>query len=248
MSEQSINLRDLVDRLTQEHTTPVYWHGELVRYRPDPPLLDALRAACTANIGNAAGGSGTAAHERSTLNIAASEQFAAIQKRVKGWAQAADVPRHWQLMDGNPVDWTNPTQLLRAWYARILGDAQFDERPYAVTLQGWIGHIEDLIIDPPRRWPLAAACPLCSARWVIDAEGIGWIALNANGDRISYPWAIAEGDRVDALTVTERDPVQDSTILCRACNSVWEGTEGDAGARQLRIAIDDHEQALGGAA
>jgi hypothetical protein len=234
-----IDLRDLVKDLTRAHKTPVYWHGEFVRFRPDPPLLDALRAARTGNIGNAAGGSGNAAHERTTLNLAASELYGSIQKRVKAWAMNADVPRHWAMQTGTHVDWTDASQLLSAWHVRVQGDAHFDERAFASTLRGWIGAIEDLILDPPRRWVLAAACPSCNARWVVSAEGIGWIGLDQNGDRLSSPWAIAEGEQVDALAVTERDPVHDSTVVCRNCEAVWQGVEGADGARKLAIAIDD---------
>lgn len=237
MNDLPTNLRELVTMLTSEHDTAVYWHNELVRYRPDPPLLSALRDARTGNIGNAAGGSGAAAHERTTLNIAASELFGAIENRVKAWARAADVPREWA------TDWTDPIALLRAWHTRTLGDIHFDDRPYANTLRGWAAQISDLILDPPRRWVIATACPLCNARWVIEAEGIGMIGIDSNGTRLNYPWAITYGQQVDALAVTERDPVHESTVVCRHCEAVWRGIEGTDGARQLAIAIDDASNA-----
>lgn len=213
-SDQTIELRDLIDQLTAEHPVAVYQHGELLRYRTDPPLLNALRDARTGNIGNAAGGSGAAAHERTTMNIAASEQYSAITKRVRGWAIAAEVPRHWQLAGNEPVDWTDPAKLLRAWHTRALSDPHFDERPYTSTLRGWIGSIQDMCVDPPRRWALEAPCPLCNQRWAIDADG----------------------QQVDTLAVTERDPVDQSVIVCRNCDAVWNGLNA---ARELRIAIDD---------
>jgi hypothetical protein len=236
-------LFQLVEELTQPHRTPVYWHGEFIRFRPDRPLLDALREARTGNIGNAAGGSGTAAHERSTLNIAASQLWGDIHKRIRAWAINADVPRHWAMTGGQPIDWTDPNQLLRAWHVRILSNANFDERAFTSTLRGWITQISDLCIDPPRRWSVAAPCPLCDARWVIDTGGVGWVALNADGNFLNPPInatnlaAITHnGQRADALGVIERDPADNSVTVCRNCEAVWAGVHG---ARELRIAIDD---------
>lgn len=220
MSDARTELRELVQQLTREHTTPVHLRGELIRHRPDPALLDTLANARSTMIGT--GGGGRAAHERSALNIAAVELYDAIQRRVRSWALAADVPRHWQLMGGQPVDWSNPTDLLRAWHARVQGIAQFDERPYADTLRGWTNAITDLVLDPPRRWTIAAPCPLCGQRYVLDPDG----------------------HQVDSLSVTERDPAEDSITTCRACTAIWPGI---GGARQLRIQIDDHERAVGAA-
>lgn len=205
-------LHDLIERLTQHHTVTVYQHGALVGHRDQRGLLALLREARTANIG--AGNGGTAAHERLTLNTSASELYSSIQRRVKGWALAAEVPRHWQLITGQPIDWTNPAQLLRAWHTRTLGDSRFDPQPYESTLRGWTNAITDLVIDPPRRWSIAAPCPLCGQRYILDPDG----------------------HQVDSLSVTERDPAEDSLTICRACQAVWPGI---GGARQLRIAIDD---------
>lgn len=213
MTEQTTGLRDLIHQLTQPHKVPVYQGGRLIRHRPDPALLQALRSACTTMIGT--GGGGHAAHERSALNTAASELYGSIQRRTRGWALAADVPRHWQLMGAQPVDWTDPAQLLRAWHTRVIGDAHFDERPYLSTLRSWTTTIQDLVVDPPRRWSIDAPCPLCNHRWIIDTDG----------------------HQIDALQVTERDPADESITVCRNCAAVWPGI---GGARQLRIAIDDH--------
>jgi hypothetical protein len=213
VNDQTSTLHDLVDQLTLPHTVPVLQHGDLVGHRHQQGLLALLRQARTANIG--AGTGGTAAHERLTLNTSASELYTAIQKRVKSWALTAEVPRHWQLTAGQPIDWTNPTQLLRAWHTRVLSDTHFDPRPHESTLRGWTHAINDLCIDPPRRWTLAAPCPLCGQRYILDADG----------------------HQVDSLAVTERDPAEDSITICRGCAAVWPGI---GGARQLRIAIDDN--------
>jgi hypothetical protein len=241
-SDQTIELRDLVNQLTQPRNVPVYQAGQLIHHRPDPALLQALKNACTTMIGT--GGGGHAAHERSALNTAASELYASIQRRTRGWALAADVPRHWQLMGAQPVDWTDPAQLLRAWHTRVIGDAHFDERPYLSTLRGWITTIQDLIIDPPRRWSIATPCPLCDARWVINTSTIGSIPIDANGRFLNRPLnpdglaaSVRNMERTDALSVIERDPSHMSMTVCGNCAAVWHGI---GGARQLRIAIDDH--------
>jgi hypothetical protein len=212
-SDQTSTLHDLVDQLTLPHTVPVMQYGDLVGHRHQQGLLEILAAARTTMIGT--GGGGVSAHERSALNIAAVELHAAVQRRIRGWALAAEVPRHWQLTAGQPINWTNPTQLLRAWHTRVLSDSRFDDRPYASTLRGWINTITDLILDPPRRWTIAAPCPLCGQRYILDADG----------------------HQVDSLSVVERDPADASQVICRSCAAVWPGI---GGARQLRIAIDDN--------
>lgn len=227
-------LRSLIDQLTRERQTPVSQVNGITCLRPDPPLLTALADARTANIGQGAGT--TARHERVTLNLQASELHTAIHTRIRGWARAADVPRHWTLTGGHPIDWTDPTGLLRAWHTRTLSDTRLNLAPHVQTLDQWVHQISDLIINPPRRWTLNAPCPLCNARWVIDAEGLGPIGIDPTGRRLTYPWAIAEGQQVDALTVIERDTITDTTTLCLNCDAVWNGTDG---ARALRIAIDE---------
>lgn len=222
-------LLDLIDLLTRERQTPVHEVDGITCLRPDPPLLTALVEARTANIGQ---GSGTSArHERVTLNLQASELHTTIHRRIRAWALAADVPRHWA-----SVDWSDSAQLLRAWHARAIGDARLDLAPHTQTLEQWVHQIRDLIINPPRRWTLAAPCPLCTARWVIDAEGLGRIGIDRTGRRLAYPWAVAEGQQVDALAVIERESLDDTVTLCLNCDAVWNGSDG---ARQLRIAIDE---------
>jgi hypothetical protein len=211
VTDTNIDLRDLVDQLTIPHTVPVEEYGRTLGHRDQQALLVKLRAARTANIG--AGNNARAAHERSTLNIAASELYTAIQRRVKRWAIHADVPRHWTLHNHQPIDWTDPAQLLRAWHVRILA-SNLELDAYTDTLRGWTHTINDLVIDPPKRWTIAAPCPLCNQRYVLDPDG----------------------NQTDTLGVIERDPAHASITLCRNCAAVWAGIDG---ARALRIAIDD---------
>lgn len=227
-------LHDLIDRLTRDRQTPIVQIHGITCLRPDPPLLTALADARTANIGQGAGTS--ARHERVTLNLQASELHTTIHTRVRAWAKAADVPRHWALTGGTLINWTDTGQLLRAWHTRAISDPHLDLEPFHHTINRWVHTINDLIINPPRRWTLTAPCPLCNARWVTDAEGIGTIGIDLNEKRLDHPWAIAEGEQIDALAVIEREPATLTMTICRHCEAVWPGIDG---ARALRIAIDE---------
>jgi len=195
-------LLQAVDVLTLPHDTIVERQGAYLFTRQDPALIPALRQAIHSNIGTGSGG-GEAHHTRTVLNIQASEQYRAIEKRIRNWARRAGYqPTH---------HWPEPETLLRIWHATYRGDT----RTHEATLNAWITTLEELLVDPPRRWSLSEECPVCNQRWAITPDG-----------------------RVDALSVTERDPAHHSETVCRNCSARWDGIEG---ARALALAIDEHK-------
>lgn len=207
-------LLDLINRLTKPYNVDIDDHGRHLGTRTDPALLEQLSNARASSVSPGNDNGSNARHTRTSLNLAASELFGSIQKRVRGWALAADIPRHWASGAG-PTDWREPIQLLPAWYARVLGDSRFVPAPYIDTLQSWTRSIESLL-NPPRRWTLAAPCPLCNTRWILDPDGL----------------------QIDSLGVVESDTAEPVTV-CRNCEAVWPGLMG---ARELRMAIDERAE------
>lgn len=205
----TVTLRNHVDQLTRPHDTEIRDAGRLIGIRTDPPLLWQLRSAITANIGP---GNGTKAlHERSVHNSGASELYGSIERRIRQWA----------LRYGFTPNGHDAPTVLRGWYATAYNHPGFNPTPYAQTLAGWIDAITDLL-DPPHRYPLAAACPQCGDTWTTTDQG--------DPDH---------EERSHALQVLERDPAHLSSVTCRSCGTTWHGIEG---AEQLAEALT-HEHA-----
>jgi hypothetical protein len=198
------DLAHLVDRLTREHVVEITEAGTTTAVRR-PPLLRDLAQARTASLG-VGRGSGQQLHARMSLNAEASELLTAIERRLRAWASRAGI---------RPIGngWPPPEQILTAWHDTADPDHITPAR--IRTLAGWIQQIEDLI-DPPRRYTLAAACPLCAAAYVDTVDQHG-----------------------RALAVTEREPADRSIVTCRACDHVWNGLDG---ARQLADLINGRQQ------
>jgi hypothetical protein len=198
MTNPAQELCDLVQQLAHRHETVVIRHGQRIGHREQKPLLTLLAEASVPTLSSA--GRGGPIGPRLTFDPAASELHTAIRARIRHWAEAAHVPRHWSFATAHPVDWRDAAQLLNSWHARTL---HTDPYTWIPTLHGWVTTITSLVIDPPDRFAVDAECPDCRHRWAIDQDGL----------------------RVDALQVTVNDAT-DAITLCRNCGAHWAGLDG----------------------
>jgi hypothetical protein len=193
------DLGELIARLTEPRLVDVTDQDGITTAVRRPPLLHELDTARTASVGVGRGGA-QQRHERTMLNIEASELLTQIERRVRAWCRRAGmVPTGpaWPRVDRLLADW--------AWAA---GDAAHPSR--LRQLATWVQAIEDLV-DPPRRYTLSAACPICGTSYVDTAEQHG-----------------------RALQVVERHPAARTEVLCRSCSHAWRGLDG---ARELAALI-----------
>lgn len=207
-------LRQSVDALTKP-VAAVEWveaDGKRVIFRrTDQPLLEQIRAAISSDIGG--GGGGKPARERTPMDIGAFTIHETIDGRVRSWLEDCG---------GRAGKDLTPGQVLRTWYT--LWTAQRREPgivgAFTNIIDGWVAQIRDHL-DPPNpielRWP----CPLCGVEWRSTGEGAGM-------DTSRVLWAM------------ERETLEESYGVCRACTKVWRGVSQ---MRQLRILIDDREAA-----
>lgn len=154
---EHLDLDDLIDRLTAEHTEEITDEHGMITAMRRPPLLHDLARARVPSIGVGRGGS-QQPHQRVSLDIDAVQLLAKIEQRVRGWAIAAGVRP-----TGNA--WPPVDRVLVAWR-----DLDPDPDPArARKLAGWVQAIEDLL-DPPRTSTLPDPCPLCGTAYVDTAE------------------------------------------------------------------------------
>lgn len=207
--------RVTVDALSLPHVVVVDSHdGEFLGSRNEAALLVKLRAASSAKI-NGAGGQGVSARERVPLNVGAVDLYRRIEHDVRNWCEREEL---------NVVGLPLENQLRRwavsyetAYTGRKVSAGGFRAR--TAQLVDMANQIRDLL-DPPYRFPLTSPCPLCGQEWVDT------VAVDDPSERV----------RMRALTVTERQPVEHSSVLCMACRVVWHGVSE---ARLLRQAIDE---------
>lgn len=202
------DMRSLIRDLTRPRTVSTHRTTGVVygtATATQPPLLTELRTATVSNVGRGSGG-GAAAHQRTMLNIGASELLTAIEKRVHRWAIRSGYRP-------TGTGWPPIEEVLAQWAARTDGDPNLDPKHYARVLHGWAGAITDLM-DPPYRFPIEEPCPRCNAEWT-------------SGDIDSGT------DPNRALNVIERIPADRSVILCHACGAEWHGIDGAHTLRDL---------------
>lgn len=127
-----------------------------------PPLLDQLAAAVESTQG---GGGAAAGVHRSPIGLAAAELLADIRRTIRWGELATDGP-----------GWNPDTAVqLRRWVGRA--PIWRDRAPgyllaAADRAEHWVDQTR-LLLDPPRRWSLAAPCPDCGARTahILDDTG-----------------------------------------------------------------------------
>ncbi|MBW4033017.1 MAG: hypothetical protein HIU88_10175 [Acidobacteria bacterium] len=221
MTDPATELRDLVQQLARVHDFAVMQLGRRIGHSRRQPLLTLLREATAPDI--TGGGNNTGFGPRIAFDPTASELHTAIRARIRDWAIAAEVPRHWTLATGQTLNWRDPAQLLIAWHARTL---HTDPERWIPTLDGWISTITELVVDPSRRWTLDAPCPRCGQRW----------AIFTHGDRA--------GEKVDALQITVNDGI-DATTECRSCGARWEGLNGAEALREELHQLEHADHGIG---
>jgi hypothetical protein len=211
-------LLDAVDAITKPQVM-LNWVGEpgigKIARRTDPPLLDMLENAIGGNIGGDR--AGKPARERIPIDLTVELLIEELDGRFRAWIID---------LGHKPKGHISLTHLLRSWYLLwISGHPNTTtEDPYRLALESYRTRILDAI-NPPKRIELTAPCPICGNEWV----DIGPRQL----DGTIHP---LDAEIVHALTVIERDTLNESYAICQACNRVWRGI---GAMRQLRIAIDD---------
>lgn len=200
--------------------SPIQEPGELAVFRnEDAPLLDQLREAIGNNIGGAGGGKSP--RERTPIDVAAFSLHEAIDGRVRAWMME---------MGATPGKDLTATQMLPSWYVlwSAGNPADIDLLRHAAVLEAWERGILD-VLAPPKRIEITSACPVCGNEWI----NVGLKLPNGEDDPDDV-------ERVRVLVAVERESIDKSFAMCRACEKVWLGV---GPMRQLRIAIDDAEAA-----
>jgi hypothetical protein len=191
-----VDLRRLINQLTQTHEVRVRDGGRHLGVRTDPALIVQLRRAKTSATTYATDPGASLRHERSIYNSEASKLYTEIEQAVRRWARVAGYDR--------TGDWPEPETLLRHWYARTYLDNSLDITAHALTCRGWTYRIRELL-DPPARFDIDRPCPICRVHtFTKEADGL---------DRI-----------VRALHGAERAPDL-YRVTCRSCGATWDGLE-----------------------
>ena len=214
MNEEKLDLLNAVDALTKPLTV-VEWQEKdgkrTIFKRVDEPLLEQLRVAIHSNIGG--GGGGKPARERTPLDVGAFALYEDIDGRIRSWMGE---------MGGKVGKSLTPVQVLRTWYT-LWTSGQHEPQltdSYTRAIEGWGQQIKDKL-DPPPSFEITSKCPVCGQEWII--VGVG-----------------ESKESVRVLSAVERENMDDSYAVCRACNKVWRGI---GQMRQLRILIDDMDTA-----
>lgn len=186
------DLFEAIDALTLPRTTGVMQGDRLVKITHDP-LLVQLEQAITSAIGNGGGG-GTATG--AVINDEAFARFAQIASQVRDWCRLAGVTVS-----------KHPGDNLRAWGVQVLAA---DTSGHVTIMRTWARQIVALL-DPPKRVPLAGACPVCGAKSVTNELG----DVSPNPVQVEY---------------YPENPARTIRAVCRAvsCGVTWEGGEAIA--------------------
>jgi len=200
-------LLDAVDALTLPTTVRVdqgLGHPTVIKHAP---LLDQLEAGVAGGIGSHAGAS--PARERMPIDAGALQLVDDISSTVMGW----------KLRLSKGARFGSLSFRLRDWYVAYIGTvrSEHSDREYERVLSGWQGQVSGMF-DPPTRLEITAPCPLCAARFTVDA-------LTGN----SGAAVVVEYREVGAATLDE------ASGLCRACGAVWKGRSA---LRELRWLIE----------
>jgi hypothetical protein len=202
MTDERFNfLLDAVDDLTKpivEHLTQKEDNGTYIRTHTAEhlPLLEQLRDAVNPSS-NSAAGSASLKSTRNLIDGDALYRYALMTSAVGDWCNMLKVTRS-----------RNPVTDLRRWYVAYAATGA-DGKWYVSELSRWAFQIRNLI-EPPKRFELTIACPVCrSSTW-----------LDADGARIPHPLIVEYKVPADGASIKPK-------AMCRAegCEAVWVGYE-----------------------
>lgn len=196
------SILDTLDELTKErhdHIVPRNDDGTLGKAHKVTvkPLLVQIREA-TYPSSNSDGGSAAQPSTRAVIDFDALTIYAEITAWIRAWCVDVGL----ETINDPPVD-------LRRWYMYWDSHNPDDNDIQArqKRMREWVRKIKDHL-DPPVTFEADGSCPICGAeQWgnAIDGGSIRPI-------RIQY-------------RRTEDGAMQDERALCRACETVWSGSE-----------------------
>lgn len=157
-------------------------------------------------------GSGGAPWTRNVLDSDALHQAAIITATIGDWCRIAGA-----------VVTRDPVQDLRAWYAKRLSTRD-PEAFYLGVLLKWVTTIRALV-NPPKTLEILGACPVCKAVTY----------TNGSGETVRNPLAMTY--RPDTANMHKA-----ARASCRACDTVWQGTEA---MEELRDELMEGDDELG---
>lgn len=255
MSDQENYLLDAIDALTLPRKVRIH--------QPDPKgsgvtcvadgIEDApiarLREAIAGNTGSHAGSSDP--RTRIPLDPGALGLYNRIEDRILEWyVGLLKTPPH-----------LLPEQNLREWYrgaqyglsrGHLVDEALAAEVTRQVS--SWVRQIGDMF-DPPRRMEITrrVQVPLVNPKsgehlyWPDGSLRVRLSTRPAHCPRCDQATAFdpSTGDQTTALIIEYRQSQEDYAVQaaaarCRSCEWTW---RGDAGIRELRLAIDEWEEA-----
>jgi hypothetical protein len=182
-----------VSALTNPTETLVQVGEKWVKVKHEPLLTQLEEAVRSSFGGSSAGGSSTTGMP---LNSGAMELALKILSQIRDWCRLAGVFPSKDARD-NLVSWSIAYQ--------GTGVVQ------TAMMEGWASDIR-VLLDPPRRVPIARGCPVCKADKHTDAEGVVSLPVV-----VEYDSALAGYDRAAAEATMRAG--------CRVCDAVWEGRD-----------------------
>lgn len=214
-------LLDILNVLCQPHSVVVDDHdGTFLGIRRESPLFAKLRTAAVSS-GETGGSSASEKRTSSPVNVGAIDLSNSIRAKVTSWyttelAQLGlGAPRDMKAIRLDQLTGRWVTLVINRYRAGDITDYGLKQRVDA--LHGVADSIRDLL-DPNYSFELTSPCPSC-------------LAVDAPGDLIRR-----------ALIVTEKAPLEDSFVTCRACGMRWSGIHE---ARLLSLELDQMREKAG---
>lgn len=198
MSGEPNELLDAVDALTKPgvlHHTIQDSRFTCVVY--DTPLLDRLENEIRFSLSRE--GSKSLPNQRVPINSGALMLFMRISSQITDWAHGVK----------STVHKGDPSRTLRSWYVAFTQTRREHDAiaGRARILHNWGAAIRREI-EPPRQKDLPDPCPACGAsEWWRDGE--------------RYPRPLV----VESPRNPEKNLIDESRALCRACERVWTARE-----------------------
>lgn len=209
MTDQPDTLLEAVHSLTDRYSIHATRDdGSKVRLR-QKPRLEALREAIHPS-GNSAGG-GALARERNLINTGALDLYRAIVRDIDNAARIVDAT----------IDPANPCITLKRWLIHARHKVTTDSYE-AEWASKWDKRRIDIdnMLNPPVVIELMRPCPICGETKAIDRNAPGGPAI-VTALIVQYRKS-DEDTEPDPETPAAAIP-ENSTAMCRFCDTVWRG-------------------------